>query len=342
MCARAQILVSYTTYPHVDMRATGQRTAELLHRTMSGEIAPVTLRAHRPMLEEASGGRTDMGPMIDRHVRARAFEARNGVYAVSINGAFPCADIADVGPTVLITCAQDTPAFQSIAESIADDIWDRRDEPLNTYLTCAQAADVAQNWTASAGPLVIADYADNPGAGAYGDGTNLLAALLEAGITNACFGPLVDPVAAKTLLANAVGTEVTLDIGGATDPDRGGGPLSVTGTLKWAGAGRVIGSGPMLSGLARDFGTTAVLDVRGIEVLIVSTPHQMLDLQQFATFGIDPAQKSVVALKSMQHFRAAFTPIAGRIIICDSGALCTLDYASLPYENVPRPTYPLP
>ncbi len=85
----------------------------------------------------------------------------------------------------------------------------------------------------------------------------------------------------------------------------------------------------------------SILEVEGIDILIVSIAHQMLDLKQFETFGIDPAQKSVVALKSMQHFRAAFAPIAGRIIICDSGALCTLDYASLDYKNVPRSTFPL-
>mgnify|MGYP001820241263 FL=1 len=145
----------------------------------------------------------------------------------------------------------------------------------------------------------------------------------------------------NTLRKSAVGTEVTLDIGGATAPKFGGGPLRVTGVLKSIGEGRVVGSGPMLGGLERSFGPTAVLDVAGVEVLIVSIAHQMLDLMQFETFGIDPAKKSVVALKSMQHFRAAFGPIAGRIIVCDSGALCTLDYASLGYRNVPRPIFPL-
>ena len=58
-------------------------------------------------------------------------------------------------------------------------------------------------------------------------------------------------------------------------------------------------------------------------------------------FGIDPAQKTVVGLKSMQHFRAAFEPIAGKVIVCDSGALCTTYYDRLPYRNVPRPIYPL-
>ena len=91
----------------------------------------------------------------------------------------------------------------------------------------------------------------------------------------------------------------------------------------------------------RHQGQTAVLRISGIDVLIVSIPHQMLDLQQFRSFGIDPAAKSVVALKSMQHFRAAFTPIAGRIIVCDSGALCTTRYGLLPYRTVPRPIFPL-
>ena len=115
----------------------------------------------------------------------------------------------------------------------------------------------------------------------------------------------------------------------------------MTGTVKWTGDGHVVGNGPILGGLERSFGLTAVLNVAGIDILIVSIAHQMLDLRQFETFGIDPASKSVVALKSMQHFRAAFTPIAGRIIVCDSGALCTLNYASLDYKNVPRPTFPL-
>ncbi len=341
MCNLAQILVSFTTYPHVDIRATGRRAAELLQRTMTGDISPRTLRFHQPMLEEANGGRTDLGPMIERHALARAFETRKGVYAISINGAFPCADIAEVGPTVLVTCDGDCEEHRKIGNTLADDIWARRHEVLNAYMSSAQAANEARSWNASAGPLILADYADNPGSGAYGDATGLLSALLEAGVGNACFGPLVDPVAAAYLNAQPVGAEVTLPIGGKTAPEFGGGPLRVTGIVKWAGDGRVVGSGPILGGLERSFGPTAVLHVVGIDILIVTIAHQILDLKQFETFGIDPVSKSVVALKSMQHFRAAFAPIAGRIIVCDSGALCTLHYGSMDYKFVPRPMFPL-
>ncbi len=341
MCELAQILVSFTTYPHVDIRATGRRTAELLHRTMTGDIRPRTHRAHRPMLEEANGGRTDIGPMIDRHAMARAFEARKGVYAISINAAFPCADITEVGPTVLVTGSGETGLLTEMADELADDIWARRREALNHYLTPSEAAAIAREWRPGGSPLVIADYADNPGSGAYGDAPALLEALLEAGVEDACFGPLIDAEAATMLQDTPLGGEATLTLGGKTAPDFGGRPLEVTGTLKWRGEGRVVGDGPILGGQERSFGKTAVLRVAGIDVLIVSIAHQMLDLQQFRAFGIDPASKAVVALKSMQHFRAAFAPIAGRIIVCDTGALCTTWYDRLPYAKVPRPIFPL-
>ena len=97
----------------------------------------------------------------------------------------------------------------------------------------------------------------------------------------------------------------------------------------------------MMGGLHCTWGPTVVLRVDGIDLLVVSLPSQMLDLQQFKAFGIDPAAKKVVAIKSMQHFRAAFEPIAGKVIVCDSGALCTPDYTSLPYRKIPRPIFPL-
>jgi microcystin degradation protein MlrC len=86
---------------------------------------------------------------------------------------------------------------------------------------------------------------------------------------------------------------------------------------------------------------TAVFAVGGIDILIVSLSAQLLDRQQFEAFGITLADKSVIALKSMQHFRAAFEPIAAKVIVCDSGALCTPDQRRLPYRNVTRPVFPL-
>jgi len=341
MCSLAEILVAFRTYPHVDMRETGRRAGELLQRTMAGEIAPKTIRVSRPMLEETNGGRTDAGPMIERLASAEDYERHDDVFAVSINAGFASTDIFDVGPTVLVTCQGDLDRHTAFAETLADDIWIRRHEVLNEYLTVEAATAVAAAFDPRQGPLVIADYADNPGAGGYGDSTALLGALLEAGVESACFGPLVDGEAAHALHQLEVGEVAKVTLGGKIDPEFGGGPLDLEGVLVSISDGDYVGDGPILGGLARSYGATAVLRVQGIEILIVTIPKQMLDLQQFKTFGIDPERQHVIALKSMQHFRAAFEPIAGKVIVCDSGALCTLHYERLPYRNVRRPIFPL-
>lgn len=337
----ADIIVSFKTYPHIDKRDTGQQAARILDRAMRAEIKPRTIMVRPPMLEEVNGGRTDVGPMIERLARARAYEAEDDVFAVSVNGGFASADIAEVGPSVTVTGQGDFPAHTAFAKEIADHIWACRHDVLNTYYSVEAAAALAVAHPASEGVLVIADYADNPGAGAYGDATALLKALLEAEVRDACFGPMVDSDTVQLLMAHEPGARVALTLGGKTDPRFGGGPLHVEAELVVLSDGHFTGDGPMTGGLSDSFGPSAVVRIDGIEVLVTTLARQMMDLQQFKAFGIDPTSKRIVAIKSMQHFRAAFEPIAGQVIVCDSGALCTPAYDRMPYKKVPRPIYPL-
>jgi len=341
MCELADILVSFKTYPHVDMRDTGRQAADILHRTMAGKIKPRTVMARPAMLKEVNGGRTDIGPMIERLAKARAYETRDDVFAVSVNGGFASADIAEVGPSVLVTCDGDYSAHVEFAKEISDDIWTRRHDGLNTYLTVEAAAAVALSYQSAEGPLIIADYADNPGGGAYGDSTALLEAMLTAKVDDACFGPIVDRSTVQALSGLRLGARVSVDLGGKTDPVFGGGALHVNAELVHVSDGHFMGDGPIMGGLPGSFGPSLVIRVDGIEIIVTSLARQILDLQQFKAFGIDPECKRVVALKSMQHFRAAFAPISGQIIVCDSGALCTPNYTRMPYENVRRPIFPL-
>ncbi|WID96969.1 M81 family metallopeptidase [Bosea vestrisii] len=337
----ADIVVSYKTYPHVDIRETGRLAAGIMQRTLAGEIRPVTLRVDRPMLEEVNGGRTDIGPMVERIAKAKAYEKEPDVFAVSVNGGFGNADIAEVGPTVLVTCQGDHERHRAFADALAEDMWQRRFEVITPFLSVEDAVAEAASYTGSSGPLIIADYADNPGGGGYGDATELLRGMIAADLDDACFGPIVDPEAAAELRRGKPGTTISVRLGGKVDPEIGGGPLSLTGTLVSVSDGDYVGDGPMLGGLHASWGPCAVLRVGGIEILVTTLRAQMNDLQQFRAFGIDPAAKRVVGLKSMQHFRAAFEPIAGKVIVCDSGALCTPDLSKLPYRRARRPIFPL-
>ncbi|WP_245430778.1 M81 family metallopeptidase [Mesorhizobium sp. WSM3868] len=285
MCELADIIVSYKTYPHVDMRARARQAGDILQRTMLGEIKPQTIRTHRPMLEEASTGRTDIGPMIGWVARAVEYEAHPDVFAVSINAGFGNADIADVGPTVLVTCQGNEIEHRAFAERIADEMWEGRHQSNNTYYSIEDAAAIYKADRAGKKPIVVADYADNPGGGGYGDSTELLRALLQAKVQNACFGPLLDPQVAHELAGRNVGETVTVEAGGKTDARFGGGPLTLTGTLMLTSEGVFTGNGPMIAGLQLSFDRTAVLRVEDIDILIVSRATQILDLHNSPPSG---------------------------------------------------------
>jgi len=83
--------------------------------------------------------------------------------------------------------------------------------------------------------------------------------------------------------------------------------------------------GPMNAGVETGMGPTAVLRIGGVDVVTISNRIQTIDLQVFLSQGIDPGTKDVVVVKSVQHFRAAYEPIARAILLVDSGGICSPD-----------------
>jgi microcystin degradation protein MlrC len=122
MVELAQIWVSYKTYPHVDIRFAGHRAAHLLHAAMAGQTRPATLRRAPPMLEEATSGRSDTGPMVAAYARARAEEKEPGILTVSLNAGFAEAGAVAAGGGVGVgkdAVVDDVELFQA-GEDVVD------------------------------------------------------------------------------------------------------------------------------------------------------------------------------------------------------------------------------
>ena len=81
--------------------------------------------------------------------------------------------------------------------------------------------------------------------------------------------------------------------------------------------------------------------VGGIDIIVITNNGQATDLGQFTSLGVDPTRYPTVAVKSMQHFRAAFEPIAREVVLVDTGALCKPDYTPELFDQVRRPIWPL-
>ena len=345
MTEHADIICAYRTYPHIDQIATSKRAAAVLEQAMRGQVRPVVVTARRDMLTGLDDGRTTVdNPMTELLARAEALETSDpGVLLISVHAGFTPADLFEAGPSVSVTGDGADPRFQTIAETFMDHAWETRQFDSNTYLSVDETVAMLRQQLAhetGSGPIIVADFSDNPGAGAYGDSTFLLKGLVDGEFSNACFGTICDADAAAQLVALGVGAETTVTLGGRIDPTFGP-PITLTGTVTQITDGTYVAQGPRWKGVTHHLGPTAVFRVGGLEIVIASNRVQLTEVEAFTHAGIDPRQRDIVAVKSMQHFRAAFQPLARDILICDSGALAGRDVSKLPFKNLRRPIYPL-
>jgi microcystin degradation protein MlrC len=345
MADNASALIAFRTYPHIDQFERAWQGAELLERAMAGEVRPRTVIARRPMIYGLDWGRTQVGPMAELIRRGEALEAAGDALLVSICAGFPLANIRDVGPSVTVTLDLShgdgaSEHGQRVAEEFMDHAWETREFTTVNMLPVAEAVARAREGKPGDQPLVVADFTDNPGGGGYGDATAFLKGLVEAGVERVAFHAICDPEAVLAGMRAGIGP-ATLTLGGKTDPRLGGGPLTLTGEITCLSNGRFIAYGPMGGGLERDYGPSMVFRVGGIDIIVITNNGQAVDLAQFTSLGLDPTRYTTVAVKSMQHFRAAFEPIAREIILVHTGALCQVDYTPELFDKVRRPVWPL-
>ncbi len=341
MADNANALIAFRTYPHVDMYERAWQGAELLERAMRQEIRPVTVIARRPMIYGLDRGRHLSPPMAELLARADLIEQNGEALAVSVCAGFSRSNIRDVGPSVTVTTDGLLPRGKTIAESFMDDAWETREFASFSLLSVDEAVALAKAGKPGDKPLVVADYTDNPGGGGYGDATAFLKGLVDARVERVAFHAICDPQAVQDGMRAGVGARTTLILGGKTDPGMGGGPLTLEGEVVCLTNGKFVAYGPMGGGVERNYGPSMVFRVGGIDIVVITNNGQATDLGQFTSLGIDPTRYTTVAVKSMQHFRAAFEPIAREVVLVDTGALCSEIYTPELFTKVRRPVWPL-
>ena len=60
----------------------------------------------------------------------------------------------------------------------------------------------------------------------------------------------------------------------------------------------------MWAGVSFSLGRSALVRIKGVDVILATHNIQITDRATFELFGIDPAGLSVIAVKSSHHFRA--------------------------------------
>ena len=338
MVRGADLLAGYKTYPHVDMGERGVEATERLIDIVGKRLKPTVALRKPPILPPLGNQGTARGPMRRLYDLAAGMERDPKVISISIFAGFPLADIPDAGFGVYVVTDDDQALADRLADEIADTAWKHRHEFIHTALPVREA--VAKALASSGKPIVLADMADNTGGGAAGDGTEILRELVRVGARSAIVACLWDPKAVAQCVQAGPGSSVTLDVGGKVD-DRHGVPLRVTGVVRTLSDGRFVHKGPMARGLPGRLGTTAVLDVNDVKVILISHRWQTLDPEMIRFVGLDPLDHKILVVKSTIHYRAAFEPIASDIIEVDAPGLSSSNLARFDFKRIRRPIFPL-
>ena len=342
LCENATVVTGFRTYPHIDTYETAERAGRTLLRALAGEVDPVISWGVLPLMTNMLNQTPAHQPMKDIMDRAIAAEADGEVLTASVFGGFPLSDIPHTGLSVIITSDGDKAAGDALRDELLDLAWERRADFIHEFEPMADS--IARAKTVATGPVVLHDHGDNCGAGGVTDVMTVLGECLAQGLDDIVAGPYCDPEAAAALVEAGVGAQVTLDVGGKVDMPAIGltaEPMPMTGTVRAVADGRYTVTGPMMTGMPMSLGPSAVLDIGPALVLVCTNPQEPFDLDFYATLGVDPTEHRTLLIKSRQHFRAVFEPIASEVIGVAGPGVCSEDYSIVKYERIRRPMYPM-
>lgn len=339
MIAQTNATVMYRSNPHLDQRERGLEAAALMARTLSGEIHPVQGIERPPLLINIAKQHTQEPPAQELYDDVQTVMAWPGILSASVAMGFYYADVAEMGASFLAVADGDPGLAQKAARWMARRAWERRAEfqghlpnPEEAVRTAGQMAK---------GPVVLMDVGDNVGGGSPGDSTILMAEVLRQQLPNALV-ILYDPESVQACVRTGVRQEVNLSVGAKTDRLHGH-PISIRGKVRLISDGLFTETQVRHGGWGKyDQGVTAVVETEQRHTYVLTSLRMApMSLEQILSLGIQPANKKILIVKGVVAPRAAYEPVAQKVILVDTPGSTSVNPESFDYQYRRRPLYPL-
>ncbi len=327
----ADVVITYKEYPHTDIVERAREVYALVVAAAEGKIRPVVAFHDLRMV---SMWRTPVEPARSIVARMTEMEGKDGILSVSFGHGFPWGDVPDQGAKTVVVADGDPAKAERAAAELARLIWDTREASITPHDSIDAGIDAAL--AAPSGPVVLADVADNAGAGAPSDSTFVLRRLVERGVKGAAIGCIWDPVAVLICQEAGIGATLKLRIGGKAGTVSGD-PVDLTVTVRGLADEH---SQTGLSGGRMRFGPSAWVEADGIHIILITVRCQVLAPDAFTGIGCTLDDKRVVVVKSIQHFYGNFVPIAKEIRYVAAPGAVGPDFAAIPYERFTRLYWP--
>jgi microcystin degradation protein MlrC len=335
MFEHASGLLTYRSYPHVDMAQTGQRAQVLLDRLLGGRVLHKGFR-QLPFLIPMPWQSTLTEPMRGLIALGESL-ASEQVFAAEFVPGFPLADIYHSGPSVIAYGHDRMAVERAVASLTQAALASQADFGGHLYAPTEAVAYALEQGVRAEGAttVILADTQDNPGGGGSGDTTDILHELLRQQAQRVCAGVLCDARFVEAATHAGIGAVIEVPLGGSSGV--GAPPLQVPFEVLALGTGRFTGTGPFYLGCQMDLGPMARVRCggpRGVEIVVSSRKQQAADQAMFRHVGADPADYRILLLKSSVHFRADFAALAEEILVVAAPGVNVADLRQLRYEKL--------
>jgi microcystin degradation protein MlrC len=328
------VVVLFKEYPHVDVSERAREVFELIADAVEGQTKPVIGWFDCRTVGLFHTTRQPMRGFVDR---CAALEGHDGVLSISIVHGFPWADVADMGSKIVVIADRDKEKAERLARELGREFFQLRQATQPPYMTLDDALARVRSHTLSR-PLVLADVSDNAGGGAGSDSTFILDAMIKSGLKDAAIGMFWDPMVVRIAFEAGEGARLDVRLGGKLSPASGA-PLDLRVTVTRLKRDAYIQFGERDKAF-QAVGDMAALSVDGIVVVCSTRREQCLSLDCFTNIGVDPSTQRVIVVKSMQHFYAAFAPIASDVLYVAAPGAVPPNFQALPYVKASKNQWP--
>ncbi len=337
MVQSCQALIAYRTNPHLDQHARGREAAELLLRTVSGEVHPTMAAVALPMAISIDRQCTQETPLKEYCSRLDLQRLQADVLSNSLILGFPYADVEEMGSATLVVTDKDAKLAQSLALDSAAELWQNR---LQLRCTAPTLDDVWPEIMANPDRLCLLDMGDNVGGGSSADGTIVLEKFIATRFQSALVC-VYDPESVETCSVTGPGSDVRLQIGGKTDINHGP-TVAAQGKVVSLHDGIFREPHPRHGGFTEfDQGLTAIVQLKnGPTVMLTSRRMVPFSLEQIRSCGLDPTDFKVLVAKGVNAPMAAYQEVCATMIRVDTPGSTSANLFRLGYHHRTSPCFP--
>lgn len=326
----ADATVAYQTNPHRDHVRVGAKSARIVARAVRGEVRPVTAWRSLPML--LGGGNTldFLPPMRGIFARMKKMEHHPDVLSTSVFMVHPWVGDPEIGFSSCVTTNGDRELAERLADELAERLWAVRDRLPPKFRSADEAVDNARQarLLRKLGVVILADASDMVSAGAPGENTRLIDALLRRAQGMLSYAAIRDPVVVDQLFEAPVGSRHTVTLGGRLDPANGV-PLTVEGAI-------------VHKGERRSHGRSVTLAIGDVRLVITAGTAMVMKPAFYSGAGLDPWKADIVMVKSFFPFLLFFLPMMRKAIFVRTKGVTDFDAAyGLPFAGPIHPRDPV-